>query len=326
MIELARLAIVVITRNEERHIADSLGALMLSLRGFPGTRTIVVDSCSTDKTVKIASTFPVEIYRYQGPPFSAAAGRRVGFFYARARNVLFVDGDCCIEPGWLERGLAALESSPSVGVVYGSRREVFENALEADVLAAPNAQEYGLGGNGLYKSDVMELAGGFNPYLPAEEEAELLARIKAQGFEDLAIPDIMFAHHRPTESTLRGYFSRVRRGLARGLGQTLRLASSQGLFTYHARRINRYLFALGYLVIGVISVLASLIFCKPVILAAWGAAGIAAFSLLWLRRRSLRSTLYILADWVTVAFFLPADFLRTPKRPNDFQPIVERLR
>ena len=321
----SKLAVVVIARNEERHIADCLAALMLALRGFSGTRIIVVDSCSTDNTVNIARKFPVEIYRYQGPPFSAAAGRRVGFSYAQAQNVLFLDGDCCIEPGWLERGVDALESSPTVGVVYGSRREVFENSSEAFSPTTPKTHAYGLGGNGLYKSDVMKLSGSFNPYLPAEEEAELLARIKARGFKDLAIPYIMFTHRRPTESTLSGYIKRVRRGLARGLGQTLRIASSQGLFIYHARRINRYLFALGYLGAGAIAVLASLIFRKPVIAVAWAAAGIAAFSLLWLRRRSLRSTLYILADWLTVALFIPIDFLRTPKDTNDFQPTVERL-
>ncbi len=319
------LAVVVIARNEERHIANCLGALTIALRGFPHTRVIVVDSHSTDNTVKIAHTFPVEIYRYQGPPFSAAAGRTVGFSYARSEYVLFIDGDCCIEPGWLEQGLSALESTLSAGVVYGERREVFENTAEDAIRAAPKASEYGLGGNGLYRSEVVRRAGGFNPFLPADEEAELLARIKALGFSELAIPHLMFTHYTPPKTTILGYLGRVRRGLARGLGQTLRATLGQKLFLYHARRLNRYLFTLGYLAAGLASAIVSIVFKELTFLAAWGEFGLVAFGLLWLRRRNLRSTLYILADWFTIALFIPLDFLKKPKQREDFQPKVERL-
>jgi glycosyltransferase involved in cell wall biosynthesis len=319
------LAVVVIARNEERHIANCLGALTIALRGFPDTRVIVVDSHSTDNTVKIARTFPVEIYRYQGPPFSAAAGRIVGFSYARSEYVLFIDGDCCIEPGWLEKGLSALEATPSAGVAYGQRREVFENTTEDAIRAAPKASEYGLGGNGLYKSEVMRLAGGFNPFLPADEEAELLARIKALGFRELAIPQLMFTHYTPPKTTIRGYVGRVHRGLARGLGQTLRSTLGKKLFLYHARRLNRYLFTLSYLIAGLASAIVSIVFKELTFLAAWVGLGLVAFGLLWLRRRNLRSTLYILADWFTIALFIPLDFLKKPKQSEDFQPKVERL-
>ena len=99
--EVTRLAVVVIARNEERHIGECITALMAALHAFPYTRVILVDSYSTDRTVEIARTFPIEIYRYQGPPFSAAAGRKVGFAYAQARHVLFVDGDCYLNrAGW----------------------------------------------------------------------------------------------------------------------------------------------------------------------------------------------------------------------------------
>ncbi len=323
--ETSKLAIVVIARNEEDHIADCIAAIIVALRDYPITRVIVVDSCSSDRTVEIASNFPVEIYRYHGPPFSAAAGRTVGFSHARSKYVLFIDGDCCIEPGWLEQGLSALESTPSAGVVYGQRREVFENTAEDAIRAAPKASEYGLGGNGLYKSEVMRRAGGFNPFLPADEEAELLARIKALGFSELAIPHLMFTHYTPPKTTIRGHLGRVRRGLARGLGQTLRATLGQKLFLYHARRLNRYLFTLGYLAAGLASVIASIVFKEWAFLAAWGYGGLAALGLLWLRRRNLRSTLYILADWFTIALFIPLDFLKKPKQREDFQPKVVRL-
>jgi glycosyltransferase involved in cell wall biosynthesis len=323
--ETPKLAVVVVTRNEEDHIADCLAAIIVALRNFPVARVIVVDSCSSDRTVEIARNFPVEIYGYQGPPFSAAAGRTVGFSHTRSEYVLFIDGDCCIEPGWLELGLSALESAPSVGVAYGQRREVFETADEDAIEAAPKASEYGLGGNGLYRSELMRLAGGFNPFLPADEEAELLGRIKALGYSELATSHLMFTHHTPPKTTLRGYLGRVRRGLARGLGQTLRISIGQRLFLHHARRLNRYLVTLSYLVAGLVSVIASIALKKLAFLEAWGVLGLVAFGLLWLRRRNLRSTIYILADWFTIALFIPLDFLKEPKQREEFRPKVERL-
>lgn len=319
------LAVVVIARNEERRIEACLTALMAALTEFPTTRIILVDSCSTDETLAIARQFPVEIYRYHGPPFSAAAGRRVGFAQCRSQHVLFVDGDCCVEPDWIRRGLDALQSDAKAGVAYGLRREVFERADAAAVRAAPAAGLSGLGGNGLYKHEAIDLAGGFNPYLPGGEEAELLARIRLAGFHEISTPYLMFTHYTRPKTSIDGYFDRVSRGLVRGLGQTLRVSLGHGLFGHHVRRLNRYLLAMGYIIMGAIAALISFLLNRPAILLTWLGIGLAAFGLLCVRRRSLRSAVFIFADWVIVALHIPGDFLRKPRDPKEFRPNVERL-
>jgi glycosyltransferase involved in cell wall biosynthesis len=318
--------VVVIARNEERHIAACLEAVLHAIGNLPQTQVIVVDSGSTDRTVQIARAYPVQIYRYAGPKYSAAAGRRVGFERARAQYVLFVDGDCCMEPGWIEVGLERLEADLDAAVVYGRRREVFEDGTARAAHGAPAAEEYGLGGNALYRSDALRSAGGFNPYLIAGEEGELLGRLAAAGYRAIAIPRTMFTHHTLAKSSVRGFVSRLRRGLARGRGQTLRVAIGQGLFLYQARRLNRYLSMLAYLFAGMIAGAVALVLHRPAWLAAWVACGAMAFLVLWLRRRSLRSAAYIFADWIVVALHLPADFLRRPSRPERFSPTVEQLR
>ncbi len=323
---ISTLAIVVIARNEELHIEKSLAALVTAVKRFPSTRILLVDSHSTDRTIAIADKFPIEIYRYQGPPFTAAAGRRVGFGYARAKYVLFVDGDCCIDPDWIEHGLEALEATPNAGIAYGLRREIFEGANTAAAQAAPAAGLSGLGGNGLYRYQAMEKAGGFNPYLPSGEEAELLARIQAAGYHEVAIPHVMFTHYTLPKTSVHGYFDRVRRGLASGIGQTLRVALSHGLFLHHARRLNRYVIAVCYLFMGLMALLLSVVMNEPLIFSIWCVAGFAAFGLLYLRRRSFRSAMFIFADWFTVALYIPRDFLRKPRDPKKFQPDVERLK
>ena len=322
---VSKLTVVVIARNEEQHIANCLNALKLALQDIPDTRIIVIDSCSADRTVEIASRFSIEIYRYQGPQFSAAAGRRVGFSFVTSEFVLFLDGDCCIEQGWVEKGLAALESMPSAAVAYGSRREVFENTSAAAIEVAPTAEEYGLGGNALYRSDAMRQAGGFNPYIQGGEEGELLARIKAEGFHDVRIPDIMFTHFTDAKTSVNGYFNRIRRGLSRGGGTILRESISQGLFIHHAKRFNRHLLSLGYIFAGILSFIAALIFKRPIFFIGWGMIGLVAFATLWWRRKIFRSALFIAAEWLVVAIHIPGDFIRPPRSRDDFEPIVERL-
>ena len=322
---VSKLTVVVIARNEEGHIADCLGALKSALQDMAETRIILIDSCSTDRTVEIASRFSIEIYRYQGPPFSAAAGRRVGFSFVTSDYVLFLDGDCCIEPGWIEKGLAALDSTPSAAVVYGTRKEVFENASDAAIEVAPTAEEYGLGGNALYRSDAMRQAGGFNPYIRGGEEGELLARIKAAGSQEVRIPHVMFTHYTAPKTSVNGYFNRIRRGLSRGAGTILRESISQGLLVHHAKRFNRYLLTLGYVIAGMLSFIAALIFKRPMFFIGWGMIGLVAFAALWWRRKTFRSALFIAAEWLVVAIHIPGDFIRPPRSRDDFEPIVERL-
>ncbi len=321
-----QLAVVVIARNEERHIARCLDALMRSLESYPDTPVILVDSGSTDRTVEIACAYPVQVYRYAGPCFTAAAGRRVGFEQTASRYVLFVDGDCCIEKGWIDHAMGRLAQDAKAGLIYGQRREVFEDATQGAIAAAPAPDEYALGGNALYRADALRRAGGFNPYLKAGEEAELLGRIIACGYRPLSSQRIMFVHYTQAKTSVKGFCTRFRRGLSRGLGQTLRAAIKQRLFAYHARRLNRYLITLAYLLMGILLAIGAIALSRPILLAGWVLVGTLAFILLCIRRRSIRYATYIVADWISVAIYLPSDFLRSPPRLEEFDPSVERLR
>ena len=63
-------------------------------------------------------------------PFSAARARNAGFerlsqIDPEVRFVQFLDGDCEIADGWLERGRRALEEQPEAAVIFGRRNERF---------------------------------------------------------------------------------------------------------------------------------------------------------------------------------------------------------
>jgi glycosyltransferase involved in cell wall biosynthesis len=319
------LSVVVIARNEEKHIAQCLDAVIRAAGRYPDAQMVLVDSNSTDRTVQIASRYPISVYRYCGPPYSAAAGRAVGFARTCSRYVLFVDGDCCIDSAWLDSALKRLDAEPSGGLIYGLRQEVFEEGTQHVAGSAPAAAEYGLGGNALYRSDALRRAGGFNPYLTAGEEAELLGRVLALGYRDLSTDTVMFTHYTLAKTSFVGFLSRLRKGLSRGLGQTLRLSIEQGLFFYHARRLNRYLLALSYLWAGIATTILAFLSRNGRPFMIWALGGAALFLLLCYRRRSVRSAAFIVADWIAVAVHLPGDFLRTPHHPEEFCPPIECL-
>jgi hypothetical protein len=318
------LAVVVVARNEGDHIGACLDAVLGAVRPYAGTRVVVVDSDSDDDTGAVAAQRPVEIYRYRGRPRSAAAGRCVGTALVSARYVLFVDGDCEIAAAWLPSAISRLESNPRAAVTYGGRRNVDEGVAAAFVSAA-TTNRVSLGGNALYRRSALVEVGGFNPYLRAEEEGELLARLCAAGFPHIATTDLMCTHHALPKDTFAGHWRRCTRGMAFGAGQVLRLAVADGLVRHHAARLNRYLMALVFLATGAATACAAVAGFGIWPVAMWLGSGIAAFALLWLRRRRLRSAVYLATEWLIGSIGLVVGLLLPRRDVGAFAPIVERL-
>src|SRR3954469_18147895 len=142
--------------------------------------------------------------------------------------------------------------------------------------AAPAPEEYGLGGNALYRAAALRETGGFNPYLVADEEGELLGRIILCGYHAVSTDDVMFVHYTLAKTSVAGFLRRLRRGLYRGNGQTLRAAASQGMFVYHVRRLNRYPMTLAYLFAGLGSASMAIVLRQPVPLVVWTLSGMVA--------------------------------------------------
>ena len=251
----SQLGVVVIARNEARHIGACLDAVVKAVKPYPETPIIVVDSCSSDNTVEIALRYPVSVYRYSAVRSTAAAGRSIGFKRLQSDYVLFVDGDCCIEEAWLEKGMDALKNNDGAAVAYGPRREIFESVRSDFQSSGPKPQEYSLGGNGLYRTDTLRTLGGFNPNIVAYEDNEVLGRILANGYRAIQTSETMFTHHTEPKDTISAFVARCRNGYMLGPGQILRLSLSQGLLRYYIRQFNRYLLTLGYLLTGVIAII-----------------------------------------------------------------------
>jgi GT2 family glycosyltransferase len=195
-----RLAIVAIGRNEGERLKSCLRAAV------GAARTVVyVDSGSTDGSSAFARSVGCDVAELNpDPPFSAARARNEGFARAMkldpgAAFVQFVDGDCTLVEGWLERGMAALNGRPDAGVVCGHVREihpeasVYNRLFDLEWRQTPGEVD-ACGGIFMVRPEVFTAVGGFRPEVIAAEDNEFCVRVRRRGHKILLLDTAMVWH------------------------------------------------------------------------------------------------------------------------------------
>jgi GT2 family glycosyltransferase len=221
------LGAVVIGRNEGRHLERCLAS-------FPQrvARLVYVDSGSTDDSVRLARSLGVEtVVLDTGAPFTAARARNAGADQLLAIDpgiefIQFVDGDCELIPGWLERGLAELRANPGVGAVCGRRRERFPLASPYNTLCeiewdTPIGEAKFCGGDVMIRVRAFREVGGYNPFMIGGEEPELCVRLRARGWKIHRIAADMTIHDAALASFRQWWRRAERAGYAYAHGATL---------------------------------------------------------------------------------------------------------
>ena len=128
------LGIIAIGRNEGERLRLCLRSVVG--RGMP---VVYVDSKSTDGSPDLARSLGAEVVELDmSIPFSAARARNEGFARLEQlapdlKYVLFIDGDCEVVAGFVEKARATLEGNPKAAVACGRRRPVQSSgASQAD--------------------------------------------------------------------------------------------------------------------------------------------------------------------------------------------------
>jgi glycosyltransferase involved in cell wall biosynthesis len=127
------VSIVLPTRNEEKNIETCLKSI-LNL-DFPKGRyeILVIDGKSTDRTVEIASKYPVRII--ENPKFKIGPAHNIGVKEAKGDIIAFTDADVRVDVHWLTF-LVEHFNNPDVGCVIGGQTCIFGDQFISKIRAA----------------------------------------------------------------------------------------------------------------------------------------------------------------------------------------------
>lgn len=236
-----RMGAVIIGRNEGARLVACLASFPAWVRPL-----VYVDSGSTDGSVDAARAVGAEVVALDMTrPFTAARARNAGLARLRALGapefVQFVDGDCRIQPGWLETAETFLATRPSVAVVCGRRREIHPEAsvwnrlCDAEWDTLPG-QAKACGGDALMRVAAVAEVGGYDPGLIAGEEPELCVRLRQAGWEVWRIDQEMTLHD-AAMTRIGQWWTRTRRsGHAFAEGAALHGAAPERHWVTETRR------------------------------------------------------------------------------------------
>ena len=245
---------VLIGRNE--------GARLLScLASIPqGVAVVYVDSGSTDGSVFAARAAGARVVSLDMTrPFTAARARNEGYAALIAAGpvdyVQFVDGDCTLDPAWIDTAVAFLQANSEAVVACGRRRERFPDASVYNRLCdwewdTPVGQVRACGGDALMRTRSFAAVGGFNAGLIAGEEPELCVRLRAAGGEVWRLDHEMTLHD-AAMTRLGQWWKRARRaGHAGAEGAALHGAPPESLGVAPTRRALVWGLGLPFLILG----------------------------------------------------------------------------
>ncbi|GAB4466011.1 MAG: hypothetical protein OHK0037_21340 [Elainellaceae cyanobacterium] len=225
-----KFGVVVIGRNEGDRLLNCLKTLKRQLPDhFP---IVYVDSGSSDGSLEAAESLGIHAISLDpSMPFTMARGRNSGFEYLTTKYNLayiqFIDGDCELVDGWLERAVETFkEHDQSLAIVCGRRRERFPEASIYNKLIdlewkKPIGEVQSCGGDSLVKVTAIKEVGGFNSSLICGEEPELCIRLRRRGWKILSIDADMTLHDADIKAFSQWWRRLTRSGWAGAQGMDL---------------------------------------------------------------------------------------------------------
>ena len=248
--------LVAIGRNE----GERLRQCLLSVVGKV-ERIVYVDSGSTDGSVEMARSLGVDVVELDlSIPFTAARARNEGFdrlqqTVPNLEFVQFVDGDCEVVEGWIERAAQELIAKPEAAVVCGRRRESFPEQsiynrlcdLEWDT---PVGETKACGGDSMMRVAALQQVKGFDPSLIAGEEPELCVRLRQQGWKIFRLDAEMTRHDARMMRFSQWWMRMLRAGHAYAEGAWLHGSSPERHWVKETKSIWLWGFAIPAIALG----------------------------------------------------------------------------
>jgi GT2 family glycosyltransferase len=208
---------------------------------------VYVDSGSTDGSREAAAQRGATVVDLDlGEPFTAARARNAGFAALRTRSpdvrfVQFIDGDCALDPRWLDTAGAFLAAHADVAVVCGRRRERHPEATIYNALAdlewnTPVGETSACGGDALVRAAAFSAVGGYRSGLIAGEEPEMCLRLRERGWKIWRLDAEMTRHDAAISRFSQWWVRAMRAGHAYAEVAWLHRDSKFAIWKTHALR------------------------------------------------------------------------------------------
>jgi glycosyltransferase involved in cell wall biosynthesis len=317
-----RVSIVIKALNEEKRIVAAVETALTAVR-MVGGEVVLADSCSSDRTVALASAYPIRIVQLaRADERCCGVGPQLGYQHSAGEFVYILDGDMEMLPGFLPQALAFMQAHPDVAGVGGQVVEMNTSSLEyvARVERGLGHMQAGmvdrLDMGGLYRRAAVEQAGYFSDRnLHSYEEFDLAMRLRARGWKLWRLGTDSVRHHGHDAPPYQLLVRRWRSRYICGLGEVLRAAwgeSHLGLVLMRVRELRLYVAVLAWWAV----LLAILVIPMPwtARIAAFSCVAAAPLLLMAWRKRSATKAVFSVVSWCFNAAGLVRGLL-TPQRP-----------
>lgn len=191
---------VAIGRNEGERLRRCLKSLQKGLKHI-----VYVDSGSTDGSVEMAESLGVLVIQLDMKKnFTAARARNAGLKllldqHSELEYVQFVDGDCEVQPEWLNKAFSFMQTNIDFAAVCGRRRERFPHKSIYNQLCdiewdTPSGESQACGGDALFRISALKAVDGYRNNLIAGEEPEMCYRMRQLGWKIMRLDAEMTLH------------------------------------------------------------------------------------------------------------------------------------
>jgi glycosyltransferase involved in cell wall biosynthesis len=321
-----QLSVIIITKNEQEHIKNTLNSVILQLINIESSEVILVDSCSNDNTIAIANEYPISIVQLRSEWIhTPSAGRFIGYTQCRGKYIMYLDGDCSLESGFLEAAINIFENNIEIAAISGKRSEIYYEHGKCigtmdDVNGIPLVAGFieKTAGPAIFRKSAMDKAGSFNPFLFSEEEAELSYRLKAAGFKIYGLPLAMVVHHTAPRNSLNGYIRRIDSNLHLGPGQILRMALHSGMNIKLLLGISSGLKILAWYIIGCVFIIIGILHNNPCYIYLWIAFSCILYILFAIKNMDFIKPFKYICIWSLQSFSLIRGFIIKPNNPESY--------
>ncbi|HTH94029.1 MAG TPA: glycosyltransferase [Rhodocyclaceae bacterium] len=318
------VSVVIKALNEEAHIARAIETALAAIRTVGG-EVILADSCSTDRTVEIASRYPIRIVQLRHPHERCCGiGPQLGYQQARGEFIYILDGDMEMLEGFVEKAVHFMDRHPEIAGVGGQVIEKNLDSLEylsrmerhAGHMQPGEVDRLDMGG--LYRHTAIEQSGYFsNRNLHSYEEFDLAVRLRVRGWKLWRLPMPAVHHYGHDTPHYQLLLRRWKSQYIFGLGELLRAALGQPHLRLAIAGLRELRIYLGIL-IWVATLAICLLLPVPV---SWRIAlflplAAAPFVFMYVRKRSIAKAVYSVLSWLINGAGLIRGFLRPQKSPQ----------